>query len=120
MVDDDPCLNSDLKNRTEPGVQIVQDGSHYLRELESFDGLTLFRKVKGFGLEVLEKIVIENLEKYLKDQKYLNVICSFTQITKAMQVKKFLEIFKKDSGNDNEYHFLRGVKAEEVSFFFIL
>ncbi|CAP21792.2 Protein CBG00502 [Caenorhabditis briggsae] len=87
-------------SKTEPAVKIVQDGTHYLRELESFDGPILFKKVKGLGLEVSEEINVENLEELLEDQKYLNVICSFTQITKTMPVKKFMEFFRKDSRND--------------------
>ncbi|PIC41279.1 hypothetical protein B9Z55_008752 [Caenorhabditis nigoni] len=87
-------------SKSEPAVKIVQDGTHYLRELESFDGPILFKKSKGLGVEFSEEINVENLEKLLEDQKSLNVICSFTQITKAMPVKKFLELFKKSSRND--------------------
>ncbi|PIC21031.1 hypothetical protein B9Z55_026017 [Caenorhabditis nigoni] len=106
-------MDGSKKSITEPAVKIVQDGSHYLRKLESFDEPILFKKAEGLGLEVSEKINVENLE----DQKYLNVICSYTQITKAMPVKKFLEIFKKDSRNDAiNVIFLEGSKLKKLVF----
>ncbi|PIC12555.1 hypothetical protein B9Z55_028331 [Caenorhabditis nigoni] len=51
----------------EPAVRIVQDETHYLRELESFDGPILFKKAKGLGLEVSEEVNVENLEELIED-----------------------------------------------------
>ncbi|PIC21109.1 hypothetical protein B9Z55_026071 [Caenorhabditis nigoni] len=70
--------------RNEPAVRIVQDETHYLRELESFDGPILFKKAKGLGLEVSEEVNVENLEELIEAPMAPNPVVRISPVLPAV------------------------------------